>query len=100
MAKGKKAKNKSDGGFPSKVAGFRVPKKVRKIAGGAVSFLDHPVVADIIAAALFTAANTLREKPEARKAARKAKSKTVRATRGAKAAVAVKPKRKKAAKKS
>ena len=95
MAKGKKAKKtKADGGFPKKIAGIRVPKKVRKVAGGAVSFLDHPVVADIVAAALFTAASKLSETPGAKKPAG-AKPKAARIAE----AGATKPKRKKPAKK-
>jgi len=96
MAKGKKAKGKADDGFPKKIAGIRVPKRVRKIAGGAGSVLDHPVVADIGAAALFTAANSLRESSGANEAPRA----RPKAAKDAKvAAGAARPKRKAAAKK-
>jgi hypothetical protein len=97
MAKGKKAKSKgkADGGFPRKIAGIRVPKKVRKVAGGAVSFLDHPVVADIVAAALFTAANTLSKTSGAKKAPRA----RPKAAKAAAVTPKPKPKRKKPAKK-
>jgi hypothetical protein len=59
MAKGKSK-------VPKKIAGVKVPKKVRKVADSARTAIDNPLVADLIAAALVAAAAKLRDGPKVR----------------------------------
>jgi hypothetical protein len=47
---------------PKKIAGVKVPKKVRKTANTALKFADHPVAMELAAAALTAAAASLRAK--------------------------------------
>jgi hypothetical protein len=70
MGKGKKDKGKADGG--KKSARVRVPKKIRKLGAKAMDLAQEPVVADIVAAALLSAAAALREGKDVKRAARAA----------------------------
>lgn len=65
MAKKKQVKLK----LPKQVAGVKVPKNLRKTVETASGWLDHPVVADVVAAALMAAAASLSQTKPARKAA-------------------------------
>ncbi len=69
MAKGK---DKKAGGGKKKIAGVRVPKKIRKLGAKAMDLAQEPVVADIVAAALLSAAAALRDGKDARRAAKAA----------------------------
>lgn len=60
---------------PKRIAGIKVPKRMRKRLGKAGGVLQHPLVADLTAAALIAAAAALRDNKKVRSAARKAKSK-------------------------
>ena len=57
MAKDGKKKNK----IPKQVAGIKVPKKLRKAGNRAVKLAQDPVVGEVVAAALLSAAAALRE---------------------------------------
>ena len=57
MAKDGKKKNK----IPKQVAGIKVPKKLRKAGNRAVKLAQDPVVSEVVAAALLSAAAALRE---------------------------------------
>ena len=57
MAKDGKKKNK----VPKQVAGIKVPKKLRKAGNRAVKLARDPVVSEVVAAALLSAAAALRE---------------------------------------
>lgn len=61
MAKGK-AK------LPKKVAGVKIPKKLRKAGGAARDLLDKPVVSEMVAAAMMAAAASLADSRSGRKA--------------------------------
>jgi hypothetical protein len=67
MAKDRKDKK-------DKKAGVKVPKKLRKIGKKAMELAGEPVVSEVVAAALLSAAEALREKPGVRRAAVKAGS--------------------------
>ena len=57
MAKDGKKKTK----IPKQVAGIKVPKKLRKAGNKAVKLAQDPVVGEVVAAALLSAAAALRE---------------------------------------
>ena len=57
MSKGAKKKAK----IPKQVAGIKVPKKLRKVGNKAVKLAQDPVVGEVVAAALLSAAAALRE---------------------------------------
>jgi hypothetical protein len=60
MAKDKDKKAKKGAKLPRKVAGVKMPKKLRKATRAAVDLAREPVVAEIVAAALLSAAAALR----------------------------------------
>lgn len=53
----KKAKKK----LPKTIAGVKVPKELREAGAKAAVLLDHPMVIDLVAAALLAAAAAIRE---------------------------------------
>ena len=57
MAKDEKKKNK----IPKQIAGIKLPKKLRKAGNKAVKLAQDPVVGEMVAAALLSAAAALRE---------------------------------------
>jgi hypothetical protein len=57
MAKDGKKKSK----IPKQIAGIKVPKKLRKAGNKAVKLAKDPVVGEVVAAALLSAAAALRE---------------------------------------
>jgi hypothetical protein len=57
MAKDGKKKAK----IPKQVAGIKVPKKLRKAGNKAVKLAQDPIVGEVVAAALLSAAAALRE---------------------------------------
>lgn len=73
---------------PKRIAGLKVPKRMRKRLGKAGGLLQHPLVADLAAAALIAAAAALRENKKVRSAARTAKGKAGDAAHGLGAGVA------------
>ena len=76
MAKLKGAK------LPRKVAGVKIPKKLRKAGSAAMDLAQQPIVGELVAAALTAAAASLMKETKAGKAARReaaeATSETVR----------------------
>lgn len=54
---------------PKRIAGVKVPKKVRKTARKALAAADHPVALELAVAALTAAAAALRERGDGRKLA-------------------------------
>ena len=82
---GKKSKSAK---LPKKIAGVKIPKAVRKTGGSAVKALRHPLLADIVAAALIAAAAAIRSNKKVRRAARTAKDKAGEAAKGAGAGAA------------
>lgn len=67
--------------IPKKVAGVKVPKKVRKTGEGIADILRHPLVADLVAAGLLAAAAAIRDNPKVKDAGRKAKRKAGKAAK-------------------
>ncbi len=68
MAKDGKKKNKAAKGaggakIPKEIAGVKVPKELRKLGQKAVKAARSPVVNEIVAGALLTAAASLRKQP-------------------------------------
>ena len=65
------------GRLPKRIAGVKVPKKLRKRGGDVYALLQNPmvrnVVADMVAAGLIAAADAISKTPEVRKAGKKAK---------------------------
>jgi hypothetical protein len=57
MAKDEKKKGK----LPKEVGGIKVPKKLRKAGNRAMKLAKDPVVSEVVAAALLSAAAALRE---------------------------------------
>jgi hypothetical protein len=57
MAKDEKKKGK----LPKEVGGIKVPKKLRKAGNKAMKLAKDPVVSEVVAAALLSAAAALRE---------------------------------------
>src|SRR5688572_11291438 len=56
----------------SKSAGVKLPKKLRKLGRKAIKLAEQPVVSEIVAAALLSAAAALRETESGRKSAKRA----------------------------
>ena len=59
--------------LPKRIAGVKIPKKLRKRGGELAVLLDNPLVADIVAAGLLLAADRLASKPKVKKAGKAAK---------------------------
>lgn len=62
-----------NGKLPKRIAGVKIPKKVRKRGGEIYALLGSPVVAHIVAAGLIAAANSLATSRTAKKAGKAAK---------------------------
>lgn len=58
---------------PKRIAGVKVPKRLRKPLGRAGALIQNPVFAELIAAALMAAAAAIRDSKNVHKAARAAK---------------------------
>ena len=59
--------------LPKRIAGVKLPKKLRKRGGQVFAFLDSPVISSIVAAGLLAAADSISRKPKVKKAGKKAK---------------------------
>lgn len=59
--------------LPKRIAGVKIPKKLRKRGGQVFAFLDSPVISGIIAAGLLAAADSISKQPKVKKAGKKAK---------------------------
>jgi hypothetical protein len=59
--------------LPKRIAGVKIPKKLRKRGGQVFALLDSPVVSSIIAAGLLAAADSISRQPKMKKAGKKAK---------------------------
>lgn len=66
-----------NGKLPKRIAGVKIPKKLRKNGGAVYALVNQPMVrnvlADVIAAGLLVAADKIAKQPPAKKAGRKAK---------------------------
>jgi hypothetical protein len=62
-----------NGKLPKRIAGVKIPKKVRKRGGQIYALLESPVVAHIAAAGLIAIANSLATSGPAKKAGKAAK---------------------------
>jgi hypothetical protein len=69
--------------LPKKIAGVKIPKKLRKRGGKFYAVISSPVVANIIAVALIAAADALANKMPVKKAGKKAKKAAADATEAA-----------------
>jgi hypothetical protein len=58
--------------LPKRIAGVKIPKKLRKRGGQVFAFLDSPVISSIVAAGLLAAADSISRQPKVRKAGKKA----------------------------
>ena len=59
--------------LPKRIAGVKIPKKLRKRGGQVYAFLGSPVMSSIVAATLLAAADSISKKPKVKKAGKKAK---------------------------
>ena len=66
-----------NGKLPKRIAGVRIPKKLRKRGGPLYGLLNQPmvrnIVADMIAAGLLAAADAISKQPRVKKAGKAAK---------------------------
>ena len=66
-----------NGKLPKRIAGVKIPKKLRKSGGRVQALMETPVighmVADLLAVGLLAAADSIAKKPAVKKAGRKAK---------------------------
>ena len=65
------------GKLPKKIAGVKIPKKLRKRGGKFYSVLKNPIVANAIAMALIAAADRISRQPKVKTAGKKAKDAAV-----------------------
>ena len=63
------AKNK----LPKRIAGVKIPKKLRKRGGRLYALANNPLMADLMAFALLAAADRLTKQPKVKKAGKAAK---------------------------
>ena len=61
-----------NGKLPKRIAGVKIPKKLRKRGGQVFAFLDSPVISSIVAAGLLAAADSISKQPKVKKAGKKA----------------------------
>jgi hypothetical protein len=61
------------GKLPKRIAGVKIPKKLRKRGGEIYAIIQNPLVADLVAAALLMTADAIAKKPKVKKAEKKAK---------------------------
>ena len=64
---------KKNGKLPKKIAGVKIPKKLRKRGGKFYSVLENPIVAHVVATALIAAADRISRQPKVKKAGKKTK---------------------------
>lgn len=69
--------------LPKRIAGVKIPKKLRKRGGKFYAVLSSPVVANIIAVGLIAAADALSKQKPVKKAGKKAKHAAADATEAA-----------------
>ena len=62
-----------NGKLPKRIAGVKIPKKLRKRGGEIAVLLNNPLLADIVAAGLLLAADRITKKPKVKKAGKAAK---------------------------
>ena len=62
-----------NGKLPKKIAGVKIPKKLRKRGGKIYAVLKNPIVANVVAMALIAAADRISRKAKVKKAGKKAK---------------------------
>lgn len=63
------AKNK----LPKRIAGVKIPKKLRKRGGKLYALINNPLIADLVAVALLAAADRISRQPKVKKAGKTAK---------------------------
>lgn len=63
------AKNK----LPKRIAGVKIPKKLRKRGGKLYALVNNPLIADLVAVALLAAADRISRQPKVKKAGKTAK---------------------------
>ena len=64
------------GKFPKRIAGVKIPKKLRKRGGKLNALINNPLVADLVAVGLLAAADRISKQPKAKKAGKAAKHAT------------------------
>ena len=62
----------TNGKLPKRIAGVKIPKKLRKRGGQIAVLLNNPLLADIVAAGLLLAADRITKKPKVKKAGKAA----------------------------
>ena len=60
--------------LPKRIAGVKIPKKLRKRGGKFYALLKNPLVADVISIALLAVADRIAKQPKVKKAGKKAKA--------------------------
>lgn len=63
-----------NGKLPKRIAGVKIPKKLRKSGGQVYTLLQNPIVADLVAVGLLAAADAMSKTKPAKKAGKAAKS--------------------------
>ena len=69
--------------LPKRIAGVKIPKKLRKRGGKFYAVLSSPIVAHIVAAGLLAAADAVSKQKPVKKAGKKAKHAAADATEAA-----------------
>lgn len=62
------------GKLPKRIAGVKIPKKMRKPGGQIYALLQNPLVADLVAVGLLAAADAMSKTKPAKKAGKAAKT--------------------------
>ena len=61
------------GKLPKRIAGVKIPKKLRKRGGKFYALLKSPLVADVVSIALLAVADRIAKQPKVKKAGKTAK---------------------------
>lgn len=59
--------------LPKRIAGVKIPKKLRKRGGKLYALINNPLIADLLAVALLSAADRISKQPKVKKAGKAAK---------------------------
>ena len=62
-----------NGKLPKRIAGVKIPKKLRKRGGKLYGLVNSPLIADLVAVALLAAADRITKQPKVKKAGKAAK---------------------------
>ncbi|NUT01095.1 MAG: hypothetical protein HOP96_08985 [Sphingomonas sp.] len=66
-----------NGKLPKRIAGVKIPKKLRKRGGEFYAVLKNPIIAHVVAAGLIAAADRISKQPKVKKAGKATKDAAV-----------------------